>query len=162
MSVLPAITLILFSIYRSLVYPIFPTFRAIFSQRQYFLLKRCNIKVNLPSEYNSANIILLFRNIIVYIMLCENAGQPVHNSDFGNYGLIRKLIEIRARNVIKNRFFIYLVKHIIHVCITTNIAAHNVHTMGVVCHCTNFSELQKVTVTCTTPTKHFTVIYCFW
>ena len=51
-------------------------------------------------------------------------------------------------------FFIYLVKHIIHVCITTNITAHNVPTMGVVNHCTHFSELLKINVTCTTPSKH--------
>ena len=35
-----------------------------------------------------------------------------------------------------------------------NITAHNVHTMGVVNHCTHFSELLKMNVTCTTPTKH--------
>ena len=80
-------------------------------------------------------------------MLCENTGQHVNNSNLGNYGLIRKLIAIHQRNILKHRFFIYIVKHIIHVCITTNIAAHNVPTMGVVNHCAHFSELQKINVT---------------
>ena len=95
-------------------------------QRQYLLIKKREIKVNLLSEYNSADIRLLFRNIIVYIILCENTGQRVNNNNLGNYGLIRKLIAIHKRNILKHMFFIYLVKHIIHVCITTNITAHNV------------------------------------
>ena len=122
-------------------------------QRQYLL-----IKVNLLSEYNSADIRLLFRNII----LCENTGQHVNNSNLGNYGLIRKLIAIHKRNILKHWFFIYLVKHIIHVCITTNIAAHNVPTMGVVNHCNQFSELLKINVTCTTPSKHLCSDILFW
>ena len=106
------------------------------------------------SEYNSADIRLVFRNIIVYIILCENTGQHVNNCYLGNYGLIRKLIAIHQRNILKHSSFIYLVKHIIHVCITTNIDAHNVHTMGVVNHCTHYSELLKINVTCNTPSKH--------
>ena len=43
-------------------------------QRQYHLLNKREIKVNLLSRYNSADIRLLFRNIIVYIILCENTG----------------------------------------------------------------------------------------
>ena len=122
-------------------------------QRQYLLIKKREIKVNLLSEYNSADIRLLFRNIIVYIILCENTGQRVNNNNLGNNGLIRKLIAIHKINILKHMFFIYLVKHIIHVCITTNITAHNVPTMGVV-NCTHFSELLKINVTCTTPSKH--------
>ena len=138
--------------YRSLVYQICPK-----SRGKLFTIpftKKREIKVNLLNEYNSAEIILLFRNIIVYIILCENTGQHVNNTNLGNYGLIRKLNAIHQRNILKHRFFIYLDKHIIHVYITMNITAHNVHTMGVVNHCTHFSELLKMNATCTTPTKH--------
>ena len=131
-------------------------------QRQYLLIKKREIKVNLLSEYNSADIRLLFRNIIVYIILCENTGQRVNNSNLGNYGLIRKLIAIHKRNILKHRFFINLVKHIIHVCITTNITAHNVPTMGVVNHCTHFSELLKLMLHVQHHLNTCAVIYCFW
>ena len=79
------------------------------------LPKKSEIKVNLLNEYNSADIILLFRHIILYIILCENTGQQENNSNLGNYGLNRKFIAIHQRNIIKHRFFIYLVKYIIHV-----------------------------------------------
>ena len=104
MSVFPATTIILFSIYRSLVYQIFPRFRVKLFTKTIPFNKKREIKVNLLSEYNSADIRLLFRNIIVYIILCENTGQRVNNSNLGNYGLIRKLIAIHKRNILKHRF----------------------------------------------------------
>ena len=68
MSVFPATTIILFSFYISLVYPISFTFRVKLFTKTIPFTKKREIKVTLPSKYNIADIILLFINCIHYFM----------------------------------------------------------------------------------------------
>ena len=123
-----------------------------------FSKKEREIKINLLSEYNNADIRLLFRNIIVYIILCENTGQYVNDSNPGNYGFIRKWIAIHQRNILKHKLLLYLIKHIKHIYITTKITAHNVHTIKIMSYYSHFSEHLNINVTCITPTKHFSMV----